>query len=307
MTFESTLHEIADPSQRPSAQQLVNLSNLDREEARELAEAWPAIEAPKRLSLITNLIDLAEDNVELNFDAVFKTALRDAEADVRAAAVRGLYECEHNDLIPALTDMLRNDPDAVVRREGAIALGRFALAAEFGNLRADEGEAIKATLIESAEDLDEDDRVRARAIEALGAISGEDTENLIESIYHEEDSLWLKIGAADAMGRNANEVWLPLVLSEMESLAPEMRHAAAFAAGEIGDEKAIAPLKLLAREDPDREVQLVAIHALGEIGGAEAGVALKSLLYEGDDDLRAAIEEALAEVAFRDDPLNPGL
>jgi HEAT repeat protein len=83
-----------------------------------------------------------------------------------------------------------------------------------------------------------------------------------------------------------------------------MRHAAAFAAGGIGAEEAIQPLRRLAITDPDREVQLAAIRGLAEIGGAAAAVALKSVLYEGSDDLREALEEAISEAEFYDDPLN---
>src|SRR5690606_9234542 len=157
-------------------------------------------------------------------------------------------------------------------------------------------------LIECAEDTEEDERVRARAIEALGAMSGEDTANLIESIYAEE-SLWLKVGAIDAMGRTCDSVWLPIILRESENRAPEMRHAAAFAAGEIGEEAAVPQLRRMAIEDPDREVQLAAIRSLGVIGGAQARVALQGILYEGDDALREAVEEAMAEIDFGDDPL----
>src|SRR3954466_7338010 len=98
------------------------------------------------------------------------------------------------------------------------------------------------------------------------------------------------------MGRSANEVWLPRVVQEMEHRSPEMRHAAAFAAGEIGDEGAIQPLKYLILADRDRVVQLTAIHALSEIGGPQAAVALKALLYEGADTLRAPLEEAIADL-----------
>ena len=57
--------------------------------------------------------------------------------------------------------------------------------------------------------------------------------------------------------------------------------------------------------DPDREVQLAAIHALGEIGGTGRKVALKAMLYEGDDELREAVQEAMAEIEFNEDPLRP--
>ena len=304
MSFDSLLEQLANPGARTTAQELVDFSDLSDDEAQQLAETWPDVTPERRLHLLTDLADLSQDNVELNFDAVFKTALTDEDPEVRAAAIRGLFEYEGRDLIPMLSEILRDDPAPDVRREAAMGLGRFALAAELGYLRSDDSESIKDALIESAEDLEEDDRVRARAIEALGAISGEDTENLIESIYH-EDSLWLKVGAVDAMGRSCNDLWLPVIVRELENPAPEMRHAAAFAAGEIGEEDAIEPLKRMAIEDPDHEVKLVAVHALSEIGGPLARVALKSILYEGDDDLQQAVQEAMTEVAFQEDPLNP--
>jgi HEAT repeat protein len=302
VSFESDLADLSDANKRLSATQLVNFSELDAIEAERFEEAWPEIEPGRRISIISELTDLAQDSVDLNFDAIYKLALRDKEPLVRAAALRGLHEYDGRDLIPVLADALRNDPDAAVRRESAVALGRFALAAELGQLRAEDAGSVRDVLIESAEDLDEDERVRARSIEALGALSGDETENLIESIY-EEDSLWLKVGAVDAMGRSCNENWLPLLLREMENRAPEMRHAAAFAAGEIGDEAAVEQLKRMAVLDPDREVQLAAVHALGEIGGSQAKVALKAILYEGDEALEDAVQEAIQEIEFNEDPM----
>jgi HEAT repeat protein len=306
MSLETALSDLTDPTKNITSKQLVDLSGLDAEEQRALADVWASLDPSRRMRTVNDLIDLVQDNVELNFDAVFKTALADEEALVRAGAIRGLYEYEGRDLISPLINMLRTDEDAEVRREAAMALGRYALAAELGYLYERDARDLRSTLIESAEDLDEDERVRARALEALGAISGEETDNLIESIY-DEDSLWLKVGAVDAMGRSANDDWLPIILREMNNRAPEMRHAAAFAAGEIGEEQAIQPLKQLILSDPDAEVQRVAIHALSEIGGPQASVTLKSLLYEGDDDLREALEEAINELTFQENPLSPPL
>jgi HEAT repeat protein len=304
MAFDSDLADLADASKRLSSTQLTSLSDLEPEDAADLAAAWREIETNRRFSIVTELAELAQDNVELNFDAVYKVALGDEEAAVRAAALRGLFEYEGRDLIPVLADVLRDDPEADVRREAAVALGRYALAAELEQLPQIDGAAVREVLIESAEDLEEDERVRARAIEALGAMSGEETENLIESVY-EEASLWLKVGAVDAMGRSCNPSWLPLVMREMESMAPEMRHAAAYAAGEIGEEEAVPQLKRIAVDDPDKDVQLVAVRAIGEIGGDQAKVALQAILYEGDDSLQEAVEEAMSEIAFNDDPLQP--
>ena len=55
--------------------------------------------------------------------------------------------------------------------------------------------------------------------------------------------------------------------------------------------------------DPDKEVQLAAVHALGEIGGQRAKVALKAILYEGDDGLEEAVQEAMTEIEFNEDPM----
>jgi HEAT repeat protein len=303
MTFESTLDDLTDPAKRITSEQLTSLSYLDEAELRQLAELWPQIDVPRRLNVINAMIDIAADNVELNFDATFKLALMDEDFEVRGAGLRGLFEYEGRDLIRTLINLLREDEAPGVRREAAIALGRYALAGELGHLGESDTYQVRDALVESAEDELEEEFVRASAIEAVGAISGEETENLIESLFREE-SLGLKIGAVDAMGRSANESWLPLIIDEMESESPEMRHAAAFAAGGIGAEEAIQPLRRLAITDPDREVQLAAIRGLAEIGGAAAAVALKSVLYEGSDDLREALEEAISEAEFYDDPLN---
>ena len=304
MTFETSIAELADPNKRLSATQMVGLSGLDRDQVVTFTETWEEMTRERRLSLITDLAELIEDNVDLDYDAIFKLALEDEDPAVRAAAIAGLHEYEGGDLIPVLAGLLLGDPESEVRAEAAVALGRYALAAEFERLHASDAAAVKAALTESVEDEDEDDIVRAKAIEALGVLSDEETRSLIENIYGEE-RLWLQIGAVDAMGRSCDEAWLPIVISEMTNKAPEMRQAAAFAAGEIAGEDAIEPLTQVAVHDPDRQVQLAAIHALGEIGGRVAKVALQAVIYEGDDELQDAVEEAMAEVKFKEDPLNP--
>ena len=304
MSLEECLAQLADPAARLSLRLLTDLSDLDGRQTDLFVGVWTTVDTSRRLRIVLDLTDLAEDNVDLNFETVFKLALRDQEPPVRAAAIRGLFEYDGQDLIPVLIDALRGDPDVDVRVEGAIGLGRFALAAEFDRLLEGDAAAVRQALTAAVEDPEEDETVRARAIEALGALSGEEIQNLIESVY-EEASIDLKIGAVDAMGRSRDEHWLPIVLRELMNEAPEMRHAAAFAAGSIGDEEAVKPLADLAMYDPDGEVQLAAIQSLGEIGGPVARLALKNLRDEGDDALCQAVEEALSEMAFTDDPLAP--
>jgi HEAT repeat protein len=304
MTFQSLLDLFPDPEQQPSAAQLSSLSHLDAEDIGLLAEAWEDTDATRKRRVILQLSEMAEDNVDLNFDTVFKLGLKDEDASVRAEALRGLIEYEGRDLIITLAELVREDPEPDVRREAAIALGRYALEAELDHLPAGDRDVIYNVLIESVEDTEEDESVRAKSIEALGALSGEETDNLIESVF-QEDSIVMKIAAVDAMGRSCSDLWLETVLRELQHRAPLMRHAAAYAAGEIGEEEAVSPLQRVAIQDPDTEVRHAAIRALGAIGGAKAGVALKTVLYEGHDEDRPAIEEAQQELTFYDDPLRP--
>ena len=179
------LTSFADPDQRLTSGLLVPLSTLEREQTQELREVWPEIDATRRVRILNELATLAEDNVDLNFDPIF-TGPPEGRAGLRLAGLRGLIEYEGRDLIAALATMLREDADLDVRSEAAMALGRYALEAELGHLYDSDREAIADILMESAEDNDEDIGVRAKAIEALGAMSDEEIDNLIESIYDEE-------------------------------------------------------------------------------------------------------------------------
>jgi HEAT repeat protein len=306
MDPETLPEELADPSVRLTSKLLIGLADLTPEEVAELRSFWPPIEAARKVQILDDLTHLVEDNIELNFDNLFKAVLDDEEAMVRVAAIRGLFEYDGRDLIGTLVRLLREDGDLEVRREAAMLLGRYAVAVEMDEIRGGDAAAIKEGLIASIEDLNEDAWVRSRSLEALGAISGEETENLIESVYGEDD-FWMRVGAIDAMGRSCDETWLPILIEEMANEAPEMRAAAVFAAGSIGNDDFVPELAERTA-DADLEVRLAAVHALGEIGGANARVVLTNLLYEGDDELREAVEEAIAELAIDENPFRmPGL
>src|SRR5438874_2685768 len=105
MTFESSLAELADPTKKLSATEIVSFSSLEPPQLSQFTETWEETQPDRRLSLVTNLTELLEDNIELNFDAVFKLALGDEDPLVRAAAIAGLYEYEGSDLIRPLTDL----------------------------------------------------------------------------------------------------------------------------------------------------------------------------------------------------------
>jgi HEAT repeat protein len=300
-TFESLVQELADPSQQVAISKLVGLSGISGGERSSFERVWLEMDGMRRQRLIHELIDLAEDSVELNFDTVFLLALRDQQADVRRAAIQGLSEYEGRDLIEPLTELLRSDPDPGVRAETALALGRFVLRAELAALRNSDAERIEGALRQTFTDPTEPVEVRARALEGLGARSEDWVHDLIEDAFSSDDRR-LRISAVHAMGRSADPSWLSSVLGQLDSDDAEMRFEAVVAAGSIEDPEATPYLVALVHDD-DTEVQEAAINALGQIGGDDAKDALQELLSEGDERIAEAVTYALAEIDFAEDPL----
>ena len=301
MSIEAYIEELVDPAQPLAVSKLAQLSALGTAESALLAMHWPEMELQKRQRLVQELIDLEEDNVELNFDAAFFLGLADGDADVRRDSIRGLWENESRELIDALTGLLADDPDASVRAEAALALGRFALQAEFEDVKLAYAEPLGQALRDVFQDEAEAVEVRGRALESLGARAAPWVRDLIEEAF-ESPERRLRLSAVHAMGRSCDESWLPALFAELESDDDEMRFEAAGACGAIAGEEAAQHLLPLL-EDTDNEVQEAAIAALGEIGGEVAKEALAELKESEDERVRDAVEEALEALTFIDDPL----
>lgn len=303
--FTHALGELLEGSTDVKVSSLADLTGLDDDEERELSRRWNEIDVRRRRWFVRELVDVAEDNVELNFDRVYLRGLRDDDADVRLESIRGLWEYERSDLIEPLIRLMENDDSAAVRAEAALALGRFVTAHEHGLLRDRHFEAIERSMREMLASQTEITEVRARVLEAIGARNSEWVQQAIREAY-ESDVRRLKASAVHAMGRSVDERWMPLVIREMSNEEAELRYEAAMAAGAIGEVNALPHLARLA-QDPDEEVAHASIMAMGEIGGAEAKAALEELTGEPSEALRQAATAALAEIRFDEDPLAFGL
>ena len=302
MDFEAYLKELEDPAVRLKVADLARLSALSAEQADLLAAASPRIDANRRREVVQELLDLAEDNVEFDFDAVFLRGLQDSDAEVRLGSVRGLWEHEGPDLIATLARLTKNDEDAAVRAESALGLGRFVLLFEEGRLRQRHFREAEAALRDVISNNEEIPEVRARALEAIAAHDEPWVRQAISEAY-ESGVRRLKVAATHAMGRSCEARWLPLLLRELGSEEPELRYEAATALGSVGDESAV-PQLVAHLTDTDEEVRDASIAALGEIGGQEARSALTELAQEGPPAARDAAVAALAEIDFEQDPLS---
>ncbi len=296
MLNDTKLRAILNPTQPSRTSGLTGLSNLDEDESAELRRVLFDVPVERRRWVAQSLNDLAEDNATFDFEAVFTILLDDEDPHVRRLAIDGLWEVDDRWLIEPLICMLQGDPDEGVRATAALALGRYVVLNEFGEVRARDADSVIDALRGAIDDPNQRLEVRARAVEAAGASSASWAEDMIWRAFDAGEPRF-QVSAIHAMGRNANPDWLPTLFTEMESSDPQRRFEAAGAAGRIGDEDAIPHLVDLI-EDEDAEVQEAAIAALGDIGGDAAVEVLRSHLQNADariqDAIRTAIAEALA-------------
>lgn len=302
MDLSEYLDQLADSNVRLSVAQLKQLSELTPAQAELVADTWLRIDVRRRRRIIQELVDLAEENVELIFDGVYVIALEDPDPTVRAAAIKGLWEHEGSDIIPALTRLATSDESAEVRAEAALGLGRFVLSYELGRLRDSDFAQVEAALRSVLEDAGEVPEVRGRALEASGPYDAPWVRQAIHSAY-ESGTRGLKVSAVHAMGRSAEPRWLPIITRELSNEEAEVRYEAAVAAGAMGEESALPHLARLL-SDPDAEVRTAAIAALGAVGGEEARAMLNELLENPSEPVREAALEALAEIDFEQDPIS---
>lgn len=305
MVLERYLNELQDTAKPLSMARLIYLSSMTPEEVERFQRSWAGLDVARRREVLTRLIELAEDNVDLDFNAVFRVCLKDPDEDVREKAIAGLWECEDRSLIDPLISLVLTDPKERVRVAAAIALGRFTMLAELGKLLPRDGPRLEKALLTVIENRNETPEVRRRAIEAIAAFSDlPRVKEIIRETYTSRD-VKMQTSALFAMGRNCDRQWLPLLLRTLSSEEPELRYEAAYACGELGEEAAVPYLIPLVR-DPDPQVQDAATHALGAIGGAISKKVLLQLVRSANPHTREAAQDALRQLEFDESPLGPG-
>jgi HEAT repeat protein len=303
-SFEETVANLADQKKPLSNSGLVCLSDLDSTELALFRQAWVNIGTKQRRQVISRMVDLAEDNFELDFSSIFRHCLKDEDAEVKCAAIEGLWENEETSLLMPLTGLLEHDSSDRVQAAAAAALGKFAMLAELNKLPQHHTSRVSDVLLAAFSNTGKPLEVRRRALEAVAPLSTAEVTRAIGNAYH-SDNLRLKASAIYAMGRNCNPSWLSLLVKELSSDEAELRYEAAGACGELGQETATTYLIKLT-SDKDASVQLMAIQALGKIGGRAAKEHLERCLRHSDESVRDAARQAIEELQFGEDPLNAG-
>ena len=301
MTLERYLKDLGDEGKPLRHSGLLQLSGLSSEELVEFKAAWLPLPLGRKYDILVKLAELSEENLELDFSAVFRSCLGDDDDGIREKATHGLWECDDRVIIRPLIALLKGDPSAKVRATAAIALAKFADMAQEGKLFDRDAEKVREALLSVIDDEGADLEVRRRAMEAVASFNSPEIEEIIRQAYHKGDSE-LKQSAIYAMGRSSDSQWLPIVINEMHHQDSAIRYEAANACGQLGDESTVPNLIRLIKDD-DAEVQLSAVQALGALGGPLARRALLQCLKTGDGPLEEAAQAALSSTGFDEDPL----
>jgi len=303
LPIEETVADLANIDKQLLNSRLADLSSLNSEELRFFEQVWPKIELKRRQQIVSRLVELAEDNFELDFDCIFKSCLKDQDAEVRGIAVEGLWESEDTSLITPLVKLLEQDTSETVQIAAAMALGKFALLAELEKLGSHHISKVKQALLGVVNDKKgKPAEVRRRALEAVAPLSLLQVNEAIMEAY-QSHSPRFKVSAIYAMGRNCHHSWLPILINELDSADVEMRYEAAVACGELAEKEAVPHLIRLI-DDPDAEVRLAAIQALGKVGGEEAKECLVECLNNPNKAICQIAKQALHELEVNEDPLS---
>ena len=300
MSFEFFLENVSDPTGHMSAVDFYEISDLSPEELGQFASAWYLLSIERQREIATTMVELAEDNPELDFTAIYTLCLKGDDEPLLQIVMDGLWEHDDRSVISGLVEVLRSDKGSDVRSAAASALGRFPLLAQEGKLLVRDGELIHDNLLQVLEDEEEPMEVRRRCMEALAPFNTMEINQHITLAYESLD-LDFRASSIFAMGRTGEVGWLPILLQELQNEEPTIRYETANACGELGEEDAVSHLILLL-EDSDSEVQLASIGALGKIGGPLAKKVLTSLVKDGDANLEEAALTELQDLEFDEDP-----
>jgi len=292
------LDHLAD-GHEPQDNEFAAFSDLDRAAAAEVRARWPEFPVATRAMLLERAGELADVNLDLDFQALGRLALDDPDPEVRERAVSALWESADPAVADRLAEMATHDSGPGVRAAAALGLLPFVEALVMDRLPAATGTHVVEALRAAVEDPDVG--VRAAALEAAGGVpEGWVSEHILGGFESGEREL--RIAALRAMGASGLDHWAEYIADVLYSDEPEMRLEAVLAAGALASEDLVEPLgETLADEDP--EIVLAVIEALGEIGGDEAIELLEEFAPAAPEGMEEALEAALSlardGVAFR--------
>jgi len=268
-------------------------------------------EMPRETKLAL-LAQIEEGNDYLtDYLPTLKPLLEDPDPEIRAQAIRCLWDYPETGLIDVLMDRAVHDPSQEVRSAALGTLGRYIYEGEIADYDAprdrwselveedalprEDFERVRNFLLEVHRDPTASLDSRRFALEALGFSNDPKVTRLIEAAYKQPE-IPLKVSAIFAMGRQGTRRWKNIILRELDSPQPEQQYEAVRAAGEMYLTEAASRLKRLARNPRgDKDLRMAAIFALGKAGGEDVFDFLDKMANDPDKEIREVAEAALEE------------
>lgn len=292
LPFVQALAELSGED-KPTQRALRALSDLNADRIAELKAELGKLDSNRRAWIVDHLRMLSDDDIEVDFNEIFRVGLSDADSRVRLASVKGLWEDEKPSLISPLITLLKRDPSDEVRAAAAEALGRFLYAGEIESVSKPRRDEIYKALLSVVRHTPDDSPVYQCALASLGYAATDDVDFFLRSaIASDNDNL--QLSAVIAMGRSDNTAYAPLVRAELHHVSPHVRREAARASGELEDMDAVKDLGVLI-DDSDASVREAALGALAEIGGIEAKRLLENTAATAEDELKEQATQALEQ------------
>lgn len=294
MGLAQCLKIITDPNIRPSYNVLSELTDLSDRALADFVDTWVTIPISRRIQVISELVDISEDNTEVDFTAVFKICLKDDDPEVRRTSIIGLWEFDDRSLISSLVGLIKNDNSLWVRASAATGLGKFAHMSHSDKLLAKDIIMVEEALLSTLVDENEHIEVRRRALESISPFNSLMVDKYIEWASQSEVNN-LRCSALYAMGNTGNNTWLPYIIQELANPIAQIRYEAANACGELDDESA-EPYLIDLLSDGDLEVQVASIYALAKIAGPLCKQALDNYKNSSNPVIKDAVMNALEEI-----------
>jgi len=302
ISFPELLEVIQDQEHILEPRYLYHLSDLTLNELQTLQNIWPELPISRRQTLMEDLEHLTETNNLLSYEAVFRFALSDPDAQVRFHALRAIEVFDTDNLIPDFLELLDEDDSVDVRAVAAAVLGKYIYRGELDELDQKTKVCIEEKLLAVVAGGEENQRVQRRALEALGYSPRDEVQECIAEVYQSGDEEWMA-SALFAMGRSLDYRWEEIILSNLHHQNPKVRAEAIRASGELTLEDAIPAILEMLDDVP--VVRQAAIWASSQIGGEGVGEALNILLNEPlTDDEADLIERAFQNIAYIEEEMD---
>ena len=299
------LSELATEPETIKTFTLLELSGVSGKELGNFSDAWLTLESGIKAKILTRLTELAENDVQLDFTPVCKLGLSDLDPNIRKIALEGLWEIQDRSFLQPIIDILLNDPDPDVKSAAALSLSSFAQMSQNGKLINRDSIKVFEALIQTIENVKENDKVLGRALESLGYFSGQAVDDALNK-FHRHKNPFLRQSAIFAMGRNAHQKWIDIILNDLTDEHTAIRFEALNAAGFLCDESNVTQI-IPFTKDPDTQIQTSALTTLGHIGGELAKREILTWTEDDDDNIRDTAINALANIDFEQDPLGLSL